>query len=90
VLMVTFLSLWHALFLQIMLYTMKKLFFVTPIEGAQTAIHCAVSQEVEGVSGYYFSCSKKTPSAYSMNDKICAKLWDYTSELVKRYLKETE
>ena len=77
-------------FLQIMLYTLKKLFFVTPIEGAQTAIHCAVSQEVEGVSGYYFSCSKKTPSAFSMSDRKCAKLWDYTSELVKPYLKEKE
>jgi len=28
--------------------------FKTAVEGAQTTIHCAVSEKVEGISGGYF------------------------------------
>ncbi|XP_008485985.2 retinol dehydrogenase 14-like [Diaphorina citri] len=35
-----------------------KTFFKTPEQGAQTSIYLAVSKEVEGVSGKYFSDCK--------------------------------
>ena len=74
---------------QVILYTIKKLIFVSPNQGAQTSIHCAVSQEVEGDNGYYINCRKRNPSAYGLNDKLCAKLWEYSFNLVKPYLEET-
>ena len=71
------------------LYTLKKSIFVPPSQGAQTSIYCAVSQEVEGVNGYYVDCRKKNPSAYAMDNEHCAKLWEYTYNLIKSYLEET-
>ena len=68
---------------------MKKLIFVSPHQGAQTSIHCAVSQEVEGDSGYYINCKKENPTTYALNDKLCVKLWEYSFNLVEPYLEET-
>ena len=45
-----------------------KYFYKTPVQGAQTTIYCAVSEELEGVSGKYFRyndycvCFVKSPS----------------------------
>ena len=74
---------------QVALYIVKKSIFVPPSQGAQTNIYCAVSQEVEGANGYYVDCRKKNPSAYAMDNEQCAKIWDYTFNLVKSYLEET-
>ena len=71
------------------LYALKKSIFVPPNQGAQTNIYCAVSQEVEGANGYYVDCRKKNPSTYAMGNKQCAKLWEYSYNLIKSYLEET-
>ena len=74
---------------QVVLYAMKMLIFVSPKRGAQTSIHCAVSQEVEGCNGYYINCRKRNPSTYALDDQLCAKLCKYSFNLVKPYLEET-
>ena len=74
---------------QVVLYAMKKLIFVSPNQGAQTSIHCAISQEVEGNNGYYINCRKRNPLAYALDDELCARLWEYSFNLVKSFLEET-
>jgi len=69
---------------------MKKLIFVSPNQGAQTSIHCAVSQEVEGVNGYYNDCRKTVPSAHAWDKQQCVKLWEYSFNLVKPYLEDSK
>lgn len=74
---------------QVFLYTMKKLIFVSPNQGAQTSIHCVVSEEVEGVNGYYNDCRKMMPSVHALDNQQCVKLWEYSFNLVKPYLEES-
>ena len=55
----------------------------TPWQGAQTTIHCAVSDEVEGLSGQYFAdCKPKKPCPEALDDEIAERLWSVSSELV--------
>ena len=55
----------------------------TPMQGAQTTIHCAVAREVEGVSGKYWdNCAIKEPSSRANDEEACRKLWDYSAKLV--------
>ena len=52
-------------------------------EGAQTQIHLAVSEELEGVSGLYFSdCKQEEPSKHAQDDVAAKKLWDVSAKLV--------
>ena len=58
-------------------------FAKTPTQGAQTTIHCTVSEECEGITGKYWSdCAIKEPSKRALNDEDCKKLWDYSADLV--------
>lgn len=59
------------------------LFFKTPKEGAQTSIHLAVSEEVEGMTGLYFSdCKVKEASRGAQDDVATKKLWEISAQLV--------
>lgn len=59
------------------------LIFKTPQQGAQTTIHCAVSEELEGVSGQYFSdCAPKEPAEQAKDDGAAKKLWEVSSAMV--------
>ncbi|XP_028407389.1 retinol dehydrogenase 11-like [Dendronephthya gigantea] len=59
------------------------LFFKTPKEGAQTSIYLAVSEEVEGVTGLYFTdCKVKEPSQAAQDDEAAKKLWDVSAKAV--------
>jgi NAD(P)-dependent dehydrogenase (short-subunit alcohol dehydrogenase family) len=59
------------------------LFFKTPAEGAQTNIHLAVCEEVEGVSGLYFAdCKVKETSTGAQDDEAAKKLWEISAQLV--------
>ena len=52
-------------------------------DGAQTTIYCAVSEDLAGVSGRYFSeCRIATESAEARDDAIARKLWDVTETMV--------
>ena len=47
------------------------------MQGAQTSVHCAVSEDLQDVSGLYFSdCKVKEPSALAMDSGAAKKLWE--------------
>ncbi|XP_059046019.1 retinol dehydrogenase 11-like [Achroia grisella] len=53
-------------------------------EGAQTTIYLAVSPEVEGVSGYYYSdCRQKSTSKMAQDRNLARKLWEVSERFVK-------
>ncbi|XP_052749261.1 retinol dehydrogenase 11-like [Galleria mellonella] len=53
-------------------------------EGAQTTIYLAVSPEVEGVSGYYYSdCQQASTSKLAQDKDLARKLWEVSERLVK-------
>ena len=55
----------------------------TPWQGAQTTIYCAVSEEMEGVSGQYLSdCKIKKLSANATDDSIAERLWEVSMQMV--------
>ena len=60
-------------------------FMKTPWEGAQTTIYCAVSEEMEGVTGQYLAdCRiKKTNNPQATDDQIAEKLWEVSAKLTK-------
>ena len=59
-----------------------KTFGKTLKQGAQTSIHLAVSKEVEGISGLYFSdCKPKEPSKLA-DDESAKRLWEVSAKLV--------
>ncbi|CAB3363556.1 Hypothetical predicted protein [Cloeon dipterum] len=59
-------------------------FFKNAYEGAQTSIHLAVSDEVQGVTGRYFvDCKESEMSEDAKNQELAKKLWDECVQLVK-------
>lgn len=54
------------------------------VEGAQTNIYCAVAEELDGVSGIYFSdCAPKKPSPEALDDGAAKKLWEVSARMLK-------
>ena len=73
-------------------FSLQKLTFIpclihlkTPWQGAQTTIYCAVSEEMEGVTGKYLSDCKitqpKIPQA--TDDQLAERLWEVSIELTQ-------
>ncbi|KAG8328158.1 retinol dehydrogenase 14 [Homalodisca vitripennis] len=61
-----------------------KGFFKTPEQGAQTSIYLAVSEEVTGVNGKYFSDCKEASLSSGIQDMALAKkYWEICEELVQ-------
>lgn len=59
-------------------------FFKTPEQGAQTSIHLAVSEELNGVSGKYFvDCKEYELNAAAMDMEKAKKVWEFSAETVK-------
>ncbi len=56
----------------------------TPWQGAQTSIYCAVSEEMEGVSGQFLADCKivKPSNPLAMDDNLADRLWEVSSEMV--------
>ena len=54
-------------------------------QGAQTTIYCAVSEEMEGVTGKYLAdCKiKKTDNSQATDDQIAERLWEVSMELTQ-------
>ncbi|XP_060801694.1 retinol dehydrogenase 13-like [Amyelois transitella] len=66
-----------------------RFMFQTPWEASQTCIYLAVSPEVSGVSGKYFSdCRQKKPSKTSQDGDAARRLWAESERLVKFTLPE--
>ena len=66
-----------------MLFKLFAIFAKTPKQGAQTTIYCAVSEEMEGVTGQYLADCKitKTENPQATDDKLAEKLWEVSTKL---------
>ena len=62
-----------------------RILFKTPLQGAQTSIYCAVSEEMEGVTGQYMADCKvmKTRNPQATDDQLAEKLWEASAKLTK-------
>ena len=66
-----------------LLSRVTTLIFKTAEEGAQTVIHLAVSEEVEGTTGKYFvDCKEQNPAKTAQDDLAANRLWHTSAELV--------
>ncbi|KFR07170.1 Retinol dehydrogenase 12, partial [Nipponia nippon] len=55
----------------------------TPQEGAQTSVYCAVAEELDSVTGQYFSdCQPAYVSPRGRDDETAKKLWSMSCELL--------
>ena len=62
--------------------TLLSFFLKTACEGAQTTIHCAVSEEMEGVSGQYLKeCCIQTIRRPGNDDDMAARLWEISLQM---------
>ena len=59
-------------------------FFKSLEQGAQTSIYCAVSEEIEGLSGKYFAdCQEqKLSTVLSQDDEVAEVLWNKSLEMI--------
>ncbi|XP_075218151.1 retinol dehydrogenase 14 [Lycorma delicatula] len=70
--------------LNLPLKVIVKGFFKSPAQGAQTTIHCAVSDELDGVSGKYFlDCKEHGLSQGVQDPAVAKKYWEICERLVK-------
>lgn len=61
-------------------------FIKTPLQGAATAIHLALSEDVNGKSGCcYANCKEKKLSEHILNHPAQSKLWDDTEALLRSH-----
>ncbi|KAF5292429.1 hypothetical protein FQA39_LY13976 [Lamprigera yunnana] len=66
-----------------------KIFFKSSEQGSQTTIHCAVSEELENVTGKYFmDCKEWGLNNGAMNDSRAKKVWELSETFVN--LEETD
>ena len=60
----------------------KRLFAISPEQGALTSVHVATSPAVEGITGKYFDkCALATPSAAAEDDAAARILWQHSARL---------
>lgn len=60
-----------------------KLFMITNEQGAQTTLHCALSEEASKESGLYYEKSRpRKPSRLAREAELPKKLWDLSAEWV--------
>ncbi|PVZ96445.1 hypothetical protein BB558_007679 [Smittium angustum] len=62
--------------------------FISPTAGSLTTLRLALSDNVEGVTGKYFSRELETATiSQATNQEKCDELWKFTEELIKKYEK---
>ncbi|NXI66578.1 RDH12 dehydrogenase, partial [Anseranas semipalmata] len=70
-------------FVMTWLWRIFSFFLKTPWEGAQTSVYCAVAEELESVTGQYFSdCRPAYVSPWGRDDETAKKLWNVSCELL--------
>ena len=63
---------------------MLKHFFLTPEEGAKTAIFLATDESVQGITGeYFYRCKIADTSKRAKDENLAKELFEYSKELVK-------
>ncbi|KAJ8276608.1 hypothetical protein COCON_G00083600 [Conger conger] len=71
-------SIWWRLFITPIYW----LFFVDPVSGAQTTLHCALQEGIEPLSGGYFSdCAVVDLLPKAKDDAVARKLWEVSERL---------
>ncbi|XP_059054771.1 retinol dehydrogenase 11-like [Achroia grisella] len=64
----------------LILYT----FFKSPLEGAQTSLYLAISEECDQITGKYFAdCEESNMSLKAQDECLAKQLWSMSEELVK-------
>ena len=59
-----------------------KLFFMSPLKGAETSIYLASSPDVEGITGkYWIKKEQRDSSENSYNEEDAKKLWNITAKI---------
>jgi hypothetical protein len=67
-----------------MITGMLKPFFLTPAEGARTAIYLATDDEVRHISGgYFYKCRIAKSSKRSKSRRDARKLFELSEEMVR-------
>ena len=62
---------------------LSKFLLKSPWEGAQTTIYCAVSPELDGVTGKYYSdCKEAKLSSIAQDEGLARKFWEVSERLV--------
>ncbi|NWW83686.1 RDH12 dehydrogenase, partial [Rhynochetos jubatus] len=65
------------------LWKIFSFFLKTPWEGAQTSVYCAVAEELDSVTGQYFSdCQPAYVAPRGRDDETAKKLWSVSCELL--------
>lgn len=77
-----YLDYWYGYF-YILSYPLLCLVLKTPKQGAQTSVYCAVSEDLEGVSGMHFSDSKVKahPLSRLLDDVAGERLWEMSEKM---------
>jgi NAD(P)-dependent dehydrogenase (short-subunit alcohol dehydrogenase family) len=61
-----------------------KTFFKTTVEGAQTSLYLACSEDVANVTGkYFYDCKEQGLASYITDPEAHRKLWDESVKIVK-------
>ncbi|KAI2571715.1 RDH11 isoform 6, partial [Pan troglodytes] len=72
----------HSSFMRWM-WWLFSFFIKTPQQGAQTSLHCALTEGLEILSGNHFSdCHVAWVSAQARNETIARRLWDVSCDLL--------
>ncbi|XP_056139252.1 dehydrogenase/reductase SDR family member 13a.3 [Lampris incognitus] len=67
---------------KVLVMPLAKLFFLDPIGGCQTTLHCALQRGIEPLSGRYFSsCALQEVGAKGRDDALARKLWEVSERL---------
>ncbi|GMS89888.1 hypothetical protein PENTCL1PPCAC_12063, partial [Pristionchus entomophagus] len=65
------------------MFSIAGLFMKSEKDGAQTSLYLAMSSEVKGVSGGYFSdCARVKENRAARDDEACKKLYEYSRKAV--------
>ncbi|KAK3800256.1 hypothetical protein RRG08_018866 [Elysia crispata] len=73
-----------------LLVPLAKFVLLSPEQGAQTTLHCALNPKLENVSAKYFAdCREKTASCRARNEEDARRLWTLTEEIIHSKLPST-
>ncbi|XP_060134270.1 retinol dehydrogenase 11-like [Zootoca vivipara] len=74
----------YSCWVRLLYHLMGILFLKSPRQGSFSTTYCAVSEEVEGISGKYFDsdCSLALPSPLARDPVVGRKLWEASEKLV--------
>ncbi|OBR65147.1 short-chain dehydrogenase [Paenibacillus oryzae] len=66
-------------------YALLRPFFLTPLEGAETTLYLASSQEGGTASGnYYYKKKQQTLSGRAIDDEAAKRLWQWSEEQISK------